>query len=142
MINEMIEDLLIEFDELGFDPTTLTFNPELTAKKWKEKLIYLLNKQKEEINDEVEKSHRSDFVRLTNTICELEKENGNLKKQLDEKCDRCIKKDKADGAKELIKRLKELAPFDEVKTVFGSTKIYHIGEGLLDESLKDYEEDK
>lgn len=34
-----IEDLLIDFDEMGFAPTTLCPNPEAYAIEWKRKLI-------------------------------------------------------------------------------------------------------
>lgn len=47
-----IEELLIEFDEMGFAPTTLCENPEQYAKDWKNKLkdmIHVLQSDKEEL---------------------------------------------------------------------------------------------
>ena len=35
-----IQNLCIEFDEMGYEPTTLCENPEQTAKKWKSDLMY------------------------------------------------------------------------------------------------------
>lgn len=35
-----IQNLCIEFDEMGYEPTTLCENPEQTAKKWKTDLMY------------------------------------------------------------------------------------------------------
>lgn len=35
-----ILNLCIEFDEMGYEPTTLCENPEQTAKKWKSDLMY------------------------------------------------------------------------------------------------------
>ena len=34
----MIDDLLIEFDEMGFEPTTVCPNPEVYATEWREKV--------------------------------------------------------------------------------------------------------
>ena len=36
---DIIEDLLIDFDEMGFAPTTACPDPEAYAKEWKDKLI-------------------------------------------------------------------------------------------------------
>ena len=35
-----IQNLCIEFDEMGYEPTNLCENPEQTAKKWKSDLMY------------------------------------------------------------------------------------------------------
>lgn len=35
-----IQNLCIEFDEMGYEPTTLCENPEQTAKKWKSDLMF------------------------------------------------------------------------------------------------------
>lgn len=35
-----IQNLCIEFDEMGYEPTTLCENPKQTAKKWKSDLMY------------------------------------------------------------------------------------------------------
>ena len=35
-----IQNLCIEFDEMGYEPTTLCENPEQMAKKWKTDLMY------------------------------------------------------------------------------------------------------
>ena len=43
-----IEDLLIDFDEMGFAPTTLCENPEKYACEWKSKLITEIEQLKEE----------------------------------------------------------------------------------------------
>ena len=40
----MIEDLLIEFDEMGFAPTTLCENPEKYAVEWKKRLVAEIDK--------------------------------------------------------------------------------------------------
>lgn len=38
-MNKEIKDLLTEFDEMGYAPTTLCENPEQEAKTWKAELI-------------------------------------------------------------------------------------------------------
>ena len=40
----MIEDLLIEFDEMGFAPTTLCETPEKYAVEWKKRLVAEIDK--------------------------------------------------------------------------------------------------
>lgn len=40
----MIEDLLIEFDEMGFAPTTLCESPEKYAFEWKKRLVAEIDK--------------------------------------------------------------------------------------------------
>lgn len=41
--------LLAEFDSLGFVPTTLTSDPEKTAKEWKENLIAVIKEYENQI---------------------------------------------------------------------------------------------
>lgn len=41
-MNQAIDDLLTEFDEMGFAPTNLCDNPERKAKLWKSALVYEL----------------------------------------------------------------------------------------------------
>lgn len=44
-----IEDLLIDFDEMGFAPTTICPNPDEYACGWKMKLVAEINRQQSEI---------------------------------------------------------------------------------------------
>lgn len=37
-MNDRLLDLLIEFDEMGFAPTTVCEDPEAYAKKWKDQV--------------------------------------------------------------------------------------------------------
>ena len=46
---ERLEDLLIEFDELGMMPTLIVPNPEERAKDWKRELTYAIRHLKAEI---------------------------------------------------------------------------------------------
>ena len=43
-----IEDLLIDFDEMGFAPTTLCENPDEYAREWKKRLVVEIERLKEE----------------------------------------------------------------------------------------------
>lgn len=43
-----IEDLLIDFDEMGFAPTTMCENPDEYAREWKKQLVVEIEKLKEE----------------------------------------------------------------------------------------------
>lgn len=44
-----IEDLLVDFDEMGFAPTTLCENPEEYARAWKRQLIREIERLKAEL---------------------------------------------------------------------------------------------
>lgn len=46
-----IEDLLIDFDEMGFAPTTLCPNPDEYACEWRMKLVAEINRKQAEIED-------------------------------------------------------------------------------------------
>lgn len=50
-----IEDLLIDFDEMGFAPTTLCENPNEYAREWKKQLVVEIERLKEE-NDYLKKT--------------------------------------------------------------------------------------
>ena len=55
---DIITDLLIDFDEMGFAPTTLVPNPEASAIDWREKLTTALQgyrKQSEVIDEFVKR---------------------------------------------------------------------------------------
>lgn len=48
-MTDVMQDLLIDFDEMGFAPTTACPNPDKYACEWKEKLIAEINRQQEQI---------------------------------------------------------------------------------------------
>ena len=52
-IKELLEDLLIEYDELGMQPTTIVPNPEDRAKEWKHELTYALKHLRSELAREI-----------------------------------------------------------------------------------------
>lgn len=76
MFDERTYSLLVEFDSLGFVPTTLTPDPEKTAKEWKENLIAVitelyamndcLNKRVMELEPEVIHADEKVFYREIN----------------------------------------------------------------------------
>lgn len=76
MFDERTYGLLTVFDELGFAPTTLTLDPEKTAKEWKENLIAVitelykmndcLNKRVMELEQEVIHADEKVFYREIN----------------------------------------------------------------------------
>lgn len=43
-LTDEMEDLMIEFDEMGFEPTTLCPNAEEYAKDWKKRLVELFHR--------------------------------------------------------------------------------------------------
>ena len=48
-LSDEIEDLMIEFDEMGFEPTTLVPNFQEYTRNYKQRLLDLFNRQKAEI---------------------------------------------------------------------------------------------
>lgn len=60
-----IEDLLVEFDEMGFAPTTPCENPEEYARAWKRQLIREIERLKAELVKE--------FAEVDNMFKEYEK---------------------------------------------------------------------
>lgn len=50
---EYITDLFIEFDEMGFIPSTTCPNPEEYAKEWKRKVLSAVNRLKNETIQEI-----------------------------------------------------------------------------------------
>ena len=44
-----IDELLIDFDEMGFVPTTLCVNPDEYARDWKKQLLVEIKRLKDEI---------------------------------------------------------------------------------------------
>lgn len=52
-VKELLEDLLIEFDEFGMMPTIPVPNPEEKAKDWKHELTYAIRHLKAEVAREI-----------------------------------------------------------------------------------------
>lgn len=48
-MTDVMQDLLIDFDEMGFAPTTACPNPDKYACEWKGKLIAEINRQQEQL---------------------------------------------------------------------------------------------
>lgn len=74
-IKELLEDLLIEFDELDMQPMLIVPNPTERAKEWKHELTYAIRHLKaevaREIFEEIEKKVKSS---LTIHLEEINKE--------------------------------------------------------------------
>ena len=61
-----IQDLLIDFDEMGFAPTTLCENPDEYAREWRKQLVAEIERLEAE-NERFESNMKS--------VLEIEKEN-------------------------------------------------------------------
>lgn len=55
-MNKDLIELLTEFDELGYEPTTLTENPEIAAVDWKNRLIKAIEAENAALRERLEKS--------------------------------------------------------------------------------------
>lgn len=106
--------LLVEFDSLGFLPTTLTPDPEETAKEWKENLVAVitelykkndcLNKRVMELEQEVIHADENVFYREE----EVDAAWNNLKSEKKK-----FEAEKAWWSTECVKRLREYAIRDK-----------------------------
>ena len=116
-----IDELLIEFDEMGFAPTTLCENPDEYACEWKNQLV-------DEIESLKEKESLTHFENISNdTII------SNLKNEL--------KQLKQQAVKEFAERLKD--KFNGLGILlYDKTEDCHYYRSLgkeIDELLKEYE---
>ena len=77
----MIEDLLIDFDEMGFMPTTTCEDPNEYALEWKQKLIAEI----ELIKDEARKETAKEIFQRVINICRKEEDfqDGTINTQLE-----------------------------------------------------------
>lgn len=62
-----IEDLLIDFDEMGFAPTTLCENPDEYAREWKKQLVVEIERLKEE-NDYLKRTDEERYKEAEDNI--------------------------------------------------------------------------
>lgn len=69
---ERIVDLLVEFDEMGFCPTTTCFNPNEYAKEWKRKLLEAVDKLNFERKDAINECNKV-YDDLSKELDRLEK---------------------------------------------------------------------
>lgn len=51
---EKLNDLMTEFDEMGYCPTTLCSDPEAAAKQWQKQVFEAIEQMKQEIRNEVQ----------------------------------------------------------------------------------------
>lgn len=157
--------LLAEFDSLGFTPTTLTLDPEKTAKGWKENLVAVitelykmndcLNKRVVELEQEVIHADEKVFYREEEVDAAWDNLKSEKKKFEAEKVwwsTECVKrlreyairdKEHADNINAAVKvfanvimgRLQEVCPMD------ASCKITLFDAiGIVLDTLKEYEE--
>lgn len=137
-----IQNLCIEFDEMGYEPTTLCENPEQTAKKWKSDLMYEIGLFLDEAMGIKARYNelKAENERLKEKCEQLRNEKWDVQDDLDCYCDEMPTRiNKA--VKEFAERLKMKA-FD--KDMFndwaGATYVVLVRE--IDELLKEYENGK
>ena len=142
-----IQNLCIEFDEMGYEPTTLCENPEQTAKKWKSDLMYEIGlfldeamgikARYNELKAENERL-KDENARLTGRLGQVLLAIDTVK-EMNAMCD--IDEQRKQAIKEFAERLKMKA-FD--KDMFndwaGATYVVLVRE--IDELLKEYENGK
>ena len=121
-----IQNLCIEFDEMGYEPTTLCENPEQTAKKWKSDLMYEIGLFLDEA------------MGIKARYNELKAENERLK----EKCEE-LRKEKLDAQDDQRKQaVKEFAGKIKAKSYVNNYCREVVEIDKIDELLKEYENGK
>lgn len=63
---EYLIDLLVDFDEMSFCPTTLTPNPDEYAIEWKQKLIYAIDQANKETAEKILKDMFNEILSIEN----------------------------------------------------------------------------
>ena len=76
-MTDVMQDLLIDFDEMGFLPSTSCSNPDKYACEWKGKLIAEINRQQEQLE-----AAANGQETLQKALAEKEKEIERLKNEL------------------------------------------------------------
>ena len=120
-----IEDLLIDFDEMGFAPTTLCENPDEYDREWKKQLVVEIERLKEE-NDYLKRTDEERYKEAEANI-RAEIANGGTS------CRWCEDTIRKNAVKEFAEKAKMAFyyEFDEIIPSIMSDKI--------DELLKEYE---
>ena len=101
--------------------------------------IKLINRQKAEIEncyefiEQLKKARNIWDDKCTHQNAEIER----LQKLLDDKCDRCIAKDKAESVKEFAERLKEYVESYDVTTGYRVTIVQAVEEETIDNLVKE-----
>ena len=137
-----IQNLCIEFDEMGYEPTTLCENPEQTAKKWKSDLMYEIGLFLDEAMGIKARYNelKAENERLKEKCEELHNEKWDAQDDLDCYCDEMPTR--------INQAVKEFA--DEIKAklnaIFGKTICSDLDTeditDIIDELLKEYENGK
>lgn len=124
-----LNDLLTEFDEAGYCPTTFCNDPEEEAKTWKEKFLHeigiilndnnVLKAKLKLVLLSVETVKGTQFIENMKNVLEIEKRN---------------------AVKEFARKCKDLINADYVNGCLNNHKGY-LTEYDIDELLKEYESD-
>ena len=92
---DMITELLIDFDEMGFAPTTLVPDPEAYAIEWRNKITKAFNELAEE-NERLKLAPKIGSVPVTEAL-----------EIINKYCESYIKKARADTVRKMQERLHE-----------------------------------
>ena len=115
---DIIIDILTDFDEMGFAPTTTVPDPETYAIEWRNKLTDALNDYRNRQKAEIEFWKQNAF-------------DGCMERG------RIVKNARAEAVKEFAERLKE-AIRDVAKIEFQDGYYYLIGVPLIDNLVKEF----
>lgn len=134
-----IQNLCIEFDEMGYEPTTLCENPEQTAKKWKSDLMYEIGLFLDEAMGIKARYNelKAENERLKEKCEELRNEKWDAQDDLDCYYDEIPNKIKQ-AVKEFVGKIKA-----KLNAIFGKTICSDLDTeditDIIDELLKEYE---
>lgn len=156
-LTDEMEDLLAEFDEMGFTPTTLCPNAEEYAKNYKQRLLDLFHRLQDENKDLKEMCSKSSykdswknkFFKAQEEIERLTEENGYLKQCADTFLDDC-KRERNQSVKDTAdKILGDLRNIFIEQSSYGCDANQHIGYydyqvkiSLVIEQIEEYAKEK
>ena len=113
---EYIQDLFIEFNEMGFIPSSTCPNPEEYAKEWERRMLFAVNRQKMETIQEIWKDIKDYDVGIKEWITFFKLKYGVREKTEKEKLAQLIidKVDDMIGGKMIAQALREIYLEEEV----------------------------
>ena len=133
-----IDELLVDFDEMGFIPTTLCENPDEYAREWKKQLLAENERLTEERNRYAENLAKYQMASDKEIIAQKEE----AEKRFENNMRAVLKIEKKQAVKEFAEKLKKIVfeqgnPYNVPYEEFSQANVLFM---VIDELLKEDEE--
>ena len=131
-----IDELLVDFDEMGFIPTTLCENPDEYAREWKKQLLAENERLTEERNRYAENLAKYQMASDKEIIAQKEE----AEKRFENNMRAVLKIEKKQAVKEFAEKLKKIVfeqgnPYNVPYEEFSQANVLFM---VIDELLKEY----